>query len=43
MASSTHTDTNTNHNNDQLIKIATEQWNELNKKLEHFPKFQNKN
>ncbi|CAF5142034.1 unnamed protein product, partial [Rotaria sp. Silwood1] len=43
MASSSHTDTNTNHNNDQLIKIAIEQWNELNKKLEHFPKFQNKN
>ncbi|CAF0981323.1 unnamed protein product [Rotaria sordida] len=43
MASSTHTDTNTNHNEDHLIKHVTEQWNELNKNLEHLPKFQNKN
>ncbi|CAF2456969.1 unnamed protein product [Rotaria sp. Silwood2] len=43
MASSTHTDRDTNHDDDHLIKIATEQWNELNKKLEDFPKFQNKN
>jgi hypothetical protein len=32
-----------NYDEDQLIKHVTERWDELNKALEHVPKFQNKN
>jgi len=38
MASSNPPD---NHNEDHLLKHVTEQWNKLNKTLEHVPKFQN--